>query len=163
MWQAKNRALFAQCLDGLAADPYVRQMEPIQQHAQGVSCYDHCLFVSYLAFSLCRITGLDCRVAARGGMLHDLYLQNWAQTNVNRLRRLWLHPHMALANARRFDLSPKEENIIQSHMWPVGRTLPRSWESVMVNLADKTAATLEMLHLVRILGVQKNLELLKQT
>ena len=46
-------------------------------------------------------------------------------------------------------------------MWPVGRTLPRSWESVMVNLADKTAATLEMLHLMRILGVQKNLELLR--
>ena len=94
--------------------------------------------------------------------MHDLYLQNWAETNINRLRRLWLHPHMALANARRFGLSPKEENIIQSHMWPVGRTLPKSWESVMGNLADKTAATVEMLHLVRILGVQKNLELLKQ-
>ena len=162
MWQEENRALFAQCLNGLAADPYVKQMQPIRQHAENVSCYDHCLFVSYLAFTLCRKTGLDYRVAARGGLLHDLYLQNWEETDVNPLRRLWLHPHMALANARRFGLSPKEENIIQSHMWPVGRTLPRSWESVMVNLADKAAATVEMLHLVRLLGVQRNLELLKQ-
>ena len=26
MWQEENRALFAQCLNGLAADPYVKQM-----------------------------------------------------------------------------------------------------------------------------------------
>ena len=127
MWQEENRALFAQCLNGLAADPYVKQMQPIRQHAENVSCYDHCLFVSYLAFTLCRKTGLDYRVAARGGLLHDLYLQNWEETDVNPLRRLWLHPHMALANARRFGLSPRRRTSSRAICGPWAARCP-SWE-----------------------------------
>ncbi|MFQ9681661.1 MAG: hypothetical protein ACLRZH_17600 [Ruthenibacterium lactatiformans] len=103
-WKEENRALFAACLNGLEDEPMVRAMDAIPQHVKGVSCYDHCLFVAYVGFTLCRIFGLDYRAAARAGLLHDLYLQKWE-------RQAWAlpaagHPSAALENARAFGLSP---------------------------------------------------------
>ena len=85
-WKEENRALFAACLNGLEDEPMVRAMDAIPQHVKGVSCYDHCLFVAYVGFTLCRIFGLDYRAAARAGLLHDLYLQKWEETDVGRFR-----------------------------------------------------------------------------
>ena len=90
-WKEENRALFAACLNGLEDEPMVRAMDAIPQHVKGVSCYDHCLFVAYVGFTLCRIFGLDYRAAARAGLLHDLYLQKWEETDVGRFRRLVIH------------------------------------------------------------------------
>ena len=74
-WKEENRALFAACLDGLENDPTVCGMRTIPQHTKGISCYDHSLFVAYVAFTLCRACKLDYRAAARGGLLHDLYFK----------------------------------------------------------------------------------------
>lgn len=115
-WKEENRALFAACLNGLEDEPMVRAMDAIPQHVKGVSCYDHCLFVAYVGFTLCRIFGLDYRAAARAGLLHDLYLQKWEETDVGRFRRLVIHPQLALENARAFGLSPMEEDIIGKKM-----------------------------------------------
>lgn len=156
-WKEENRALFAACLNGLEDEPMVRAMDAIPQHVKGVSCYDHCLFVAYVGFTLCRIFGLDYRAAARAGLLHDLYLQKWEETDVGRFRRLVIHPQLALENARAFGLSPMEEDIIGKHMWPLTAPLPYYKESYMVSLADKICATLEMAHLYGLLGVRRNL------
>lgn len=156
-WKEENRALFAACLDGLENDPLVREMQNIPQHVDGVSCYDHSLFVAYVGFTLCRLCGLDYRAAARGGLLHDLYLTHWEDTGIGRFRRLVVHPHMALENARVFGLSPLEEDIIDTHMWPLTRRLPRWKESYLVGLADKVCAVVEMVHLYGRLGVRRNL------
>lgn len=156
MW-CEHRALFAACLGGLERDPMVEQMRDIPQHAQGISCYDHSLYVAYVAFTLCRLCHCDYRAAARGGMLHDLYLQHWEETDVGTLERLWLHPQLALENARAFDLCAKEEDIIVKHMWPLTHALPRYKESFLVSLADKLCATVEMLHLARPLRMQSTL------
>lgn len=157
MWNEENRALFAQCLEGLEQHPMVRQMKDIGQHAKDVNCYDHSLFVAYLSFLMCRRMGLDFRAAARAGLLHDLYLQHWDETDVSRLRRLVVHPHLALENAQMFGLSDMEADIIVKHMWPLTPALPRYAESFVVSTADKLAACLEMLHLVRPFGVRRNL------
>ena len=156
-WKEENRALFAACLNGLEDEPIVRAMDAIPQHVKGVSCYDHCLFVAYVGFTLCRIFGLDYRAAARAGLLHDLYLQKWEETDVGRFRRLVIHPQLALENARAFGLSPMEEDIIGKHMWPLTAPLPYYKESYMVSLADKICAALEMAHLYGLLGVRRNL------
>ena len=109
-----------------------------------------------MGFTLCRIFGLDYRAAARAGLLHDLYLQKWEETDVGRFRRLVIHPQLALENARAFGLSPMEEDIIGKHMWPLTAPLPYYKESYMVSLADKICATLEMAHLYGLLGVRRN-------
>ena len=159
MWQQDHRALFLSCLEGLENDPTVQQMQEIPQHVKGVSCYDHCLFVSYLSFTMCRILGFDYRAAARAGLLHDLYLQHWEETEVGLLERLYIHPEMALKNAaERFELSEKEAEIILKHMWPLTKPLPGFKESYLVSLADKIAASVEMLHLFGTLGIRKNLK-----
>lgn len=157
MWREENRALFAQCLQGLAQDPTVRRMRAIPQHVKGVSCYDHCLFVAYLGFTFCRALNLDYRAAARAGLLHDLYLQHWEQTDFTHWRRLVIHPQLALNNAQRFGLSEREADIIGKHMWPLTMAAPRYAESFWVGVADKLAASLEMLHLFNVLGVRRNL------
>ena len=46
-------------------------------------------------------------------------------------------------------LTPMEENIIVSHMWPLARKMPRYREALVVNLADKLCATAEVVGLRR--------------
>lgn len=156
MWREENRQLFAQCLQGLAQDETVQRMRAIPQHVKGVSCYDHCVFVAYLSFTLCRALGLDYRAAARAGLLHDLYLQHWEHTDIGPFRRLVVHPRMALENARRFGLNRAERDAIAAHMWPLTLRPPRHAVGWAVCLADKAATGVEMLHLYRRLGVEQN-------
>lgn len=162
MWKEDHRALFDACLGELKSDPIVLQMRSMKQHVKSVSCYDHCLFVAYASFTLCRALGLDYRAAARGGMLHDLYLERWDETDISRFARLLAHPYLALENARRFSLSEKECDIIVKHMWPLTRPLPRYAESFCVTLADKLCALVEQLHLFRLLGVARNVRAVRR-
>ena len=41
-------------------------------------------------------------------------------------------------------LTPMEENIIVSHMWPLAKTMPRSREAWLVDLVDTFCAALEL-------------------
>lgn len=156
MRRSQNLMLFADCVRELSQDPAVQQMHAIRQHVKAVDCYAHSLFVAYLAFCLCQKLGLDARAAARAGFLHDLYLCDWSQTAVGPIERLVIHPRMALANARRFGLSPMEEDIILTHMWPVTlRAMPHYRESAMVNLADKLATIAEFTHAWPLFGLRQ--------
>ena len=71
----QNWRSFLDCVDDLLFDERVRSMREIPHHP-GCNCYEHSVFVSYVAFRLARRWGLDYRMAARGGLLHDLYLYN---------------------------------------------------------------------------------------
>lgn len=155
MWREKNRTLFLNCLDQLEQDPFVRQLQHYCQHTAATTRYDHCLCVAYFSFTLCRWLRLDYRAAARGGMLHDLYLAEWEGSDRGALARWRTHPRAALQNARRYGLSPKEEDIILKHMFPLTPALPRYRESYVVSLADKLAAVLEKTHLTRPLGIRR--------
>lgn len=151
VWNLELKEEFYACIEDLIDSPSVQAMEDISQHAGGVSCLDHCIFVSYLSFVLCRRWGLDARSAARAGLLHDLYLCDWKTTDVGLFERLLIHPRMALKNAEQFGLSDLERDIILNHMWPVTlRQIPRRRESAVVNLADKLCATAEFAGLYHI-------------
>ncbi len=156
MWREKNRELFLDCLDNLDKDPFVCQLRQYSQHTAGTTRYDHCLCVAYFSFTMCRWLRLDYRAAARGGMLHDLYLAQWPGSEDGTLARWRTHPRAALENARRYGLSAKEEDIIVKHMFPLTVELPRYGESYVVSVADKLAAVLEKTHLVRPLGIRKS-------
>ena len=56
----------------LESEP-VRMMGRWQHHGR-ITTLDHSLFVAYLSFRAARALGLDAAAAARGGLLHDLYL-----------------------------------------------------------------------------------------
>ena len=142
MWNPLLLEEFRSCIADLIEHPDIQKMNQIKQHVNGVSCLDHCIFVSYLSFSICKKFHLNAVAAARAGLLHDLYLCNWSQTRYpSSWKRLLIHPQIALRNAEIHGLSDLEKDIISKHMWPLTlRKVPRHRESVVVNLADKNPA-----------------------
>ena len=57
-------------------NPTVKQMKNFRQHYD-CSCYEHCLEVAYWSYLFCKKYGWDYVSAARGAMLHDLFLYDW--------------------------------------------------------------------------------------
>lgn len=137
---------FLDCVGDLLETEEVQSMRSLPHHP-GVSCYEHSVFVSYVAFRLARRWGLDVRSAARGGLLHDLYLYDSHDKSAHPGNQCFDHPKFALRNARALcgKLNAKEENIIISHMWPLARRMPRCREACVVNLSDKLCATAEVM------------------
>lgn len=137
---------YLRCVGDLLRTPAVQSMRRLPHHP-GASCYEHSVFVSYVAFRLARRWRLDVAAAARGGLLHDLYLYDYRDRTAHPGNQCFDHPRFALENARRLcgGLTAKEENIIISHMWPLSARMPRCAEAAVVNLADKLCATAEVL------------------
>lgn len=147
MWEQDD---YLEQVADLLRHPEVRAMDALPQHALEVSCLRHSLLVSQLSYRLCRRLGLDARAAARGGLLHDFYLYNWQDKATHPdVSHAFDHPLVALENARaRFPLSPKEEDIIATHMFPLALSRPyRCPESLIVSTMDKVCAVAELLHL----------------
>lgn len=136
------------CVGELLASPQVQAMRDIRHHP-GVSCYEHSVFVSYTAFRLAGRWGGDQRAAARGGLLHDLYLYD--PKSLPSYRQCFAHPIAALRNASALcgGLSSREADAIRAHMWPMARHMPHCREAAAVCLADKLCATAEVLQLWR--------------
>ena len=139
---------YLDCVGELLASPQVQAMRDIRHHP-GVSCYEHSVFVSYTAFRLAGKGGGDRRAAARGGLLHDLYLYD--PRSLPSWRQCFAHPVAAARNAAALEgaLSPKEENCILAHMWPLSVRAPHSREAAAVCLADKLCSVAAVLHVWR--------------
>ena len=152
-----NRELFESIVSDLLSDPDVISMQDLEHHGD-ISCFDHSYFVAYLSFLAARRMGMDYRAAARGGLLHDLYLCNWEDENIG-LSRLWSHPKRALKNAEdRFELNPLEKDIIEKHMWPLTLSaMPKHRESFVVSLADKVCAVAEFSRVYSVFSLKKRL------
>ena len=138
---------FFRVLTELERDPHVRLLEKHRQH-RGNTTFFHCRSVAVESFRLAQRLGwrVDEQALARGAMLHDYHLYTRRCKEINALRHLLSHPKRACGNAEKvFDLSRKEKNIIESHMWPL--TLfkpPKSKEAFLVTLADKLCALREL-------------------
>ncbi len=142
-----NRVAYLDCVRDLIQTSQVQSMRQLPHHP-GVSCYEHSVFVSYVAFRLARRWGLDYRSCARCGLLHDLYLYRWNDQSAHPGLQCFDHPVFALRNAEALTpLTPKERNVILAHMWPLALHLPRSREAWTVSLADKICATIETVQL----------------
>ena len=144
------------CVEELLFSSQVQHMKSIRHHP-GVSCYEHSVFVSYVAWYLADRWGADARTAARAGLLHDLYLYDPRNKSNYHGNQCFAHPVAALKNAWALcgSLTPMEENIIISHMWPLARRMPRYREALVVNLADKLCATAEIMQIWRNLGLRR--------
>lgn len=137
---------FLQLTRELLDSDQVRMMGRWRHHGP-VTTLDHSLFVAYNAYRAARLLRLDVRAAARGGLLHDLYLYDSRDKSAHPGNQCFDHPVFALRNAQALcgRLTEKEQNIIISHMWPLARRMPRCPEAAVVNLADKLCATAEVL------------------
>ena len=127
-------------------------------HHGSVTTLDHSLFVALSSYRLARFLRLDAYAAARGGLLHDLYLYDSRDRSAHPGNQCFDHPRFAARNAAALtDLSPKEHNIILSHMWPLGGALPRSPEAWLVDLVDTVCAALELSRICRPIRLRQRL------
>ena len=140
---------FVELMRELLESDQVRMMGRWRHHGP-VTTLDHSLFVAYNAYRMARWFGMDALAAARGGLLHDLYLYDSHDKSAHPGNQCFDHPRFAARNAAALTpLTPKERNIILSHMWPLGGALPRSLEAWMVDLVDTVCAGLEVSRICR--------------
>lgn len=129
--------------------PSVLQMQEYMQHGT-TTCLAHSINVSYFTYLYSKKHGLDARSAARGGLLHDLFLYDWhsQRREKGELLHGFEHPKKALKNAENlFSLNDKEKNIILRHMWPLTMVPPRYTEAYIVVWFDKYCSLMETLGL----------------
>ncbi len=150
---------FLACIDDLLEAEDVQMLTSFHQHCN-TSRLQHCLSVSYYSYLIAAKIGADPRKAARAGLLHDLFLYDWRTAKMPE-NHAFYHPKAALENAKKItELSKREEDAILKHMWPLCKGMPAYKESVAVTIADKYAASIEVvtqwsllflrkLHLVR--------------
>ncbi len=108
---------------------------------------NHSMKVSYYSYKICKKLHLNYISAAKAGILHDLFFTR--SVNYDKAKdkiRLYsnIHPEMALENAKKItSLTPLEENIIISHMWPLSKHLPKYKESFILGSVDTVISTKE--------------------
>ena len=109
---------------------------------------DHSIKVSYLSYRVSKRLHLNYESVAKSGLLHDLYYEQIDDCErISDKVKLFMneHPKYALMNARKIcELTPLEENIILSHMWPASKYIPKHRESFVVSLIDKYVSFFEM-------------------
>ncbi len=147
----EEKERFTRILAPLLRHPKVQEMKGFVQHGQ-VSTYDHCLQVAWLCFrwNIDKNLGADEETLLRSAMLHDFYLYDWHHKDGgSHDLHGFIHAKRAMDNAIcYFDISPKEQSIIYSHMWPLNlNRVPASKEAWIVCLADKYASLAETLFL----------------
>ena len=141
---------FINCIDDLLQSDITISLNHFTQHGS-VTCLDHSLSVSYYSYLVCRLLRLDYRSAARGGLLHDLFLYDWHKSKLIGGKHGFTHPYTALENAsKHFLLNRMEKDIIVKHMWPLTIKLPRYKEAFIVSFVDKFCAVAEIIKFFRI-------------
>ena len=113
------------------------------ENHHGLSRYDHSLRVAKNTYRISKKMKLDYVSATRGALLHD-YFTDEDYRNTKGMKKYSMHPVIALNNAiREYELNPIEENIIVSHMYPMGKIKPNCKESWIVTSVDKSVAIYE--------------------
>lgn len=134
---------YNECIEDLLELDEVKQLGDFEQHCH-TSRFQHSLNVSYYSYLVCKALGLDYRSAARGGLLHDLFLYNWREVKTPQ-KHAFYHPKAALSTAEKIcNLNKIERDIIVKHMWPVTISFPRYAESYVITFVDKYCASIEV-------------------
>lgn len=123
----------------------------------------HCMNVAKYSLAISHKLermGIRCNreELVRGALLHDYFLYDWHEPDYSKPHKLhgFYHPGVALRNAKReYRLTPREEDIIKKHMWPLTVVPPMCREAWIVTTADKWCSLLETVRLHRGHGAKK--------
>ena len=127
----------------------LREMDKYVAHGK-TTVFEHCYLVAKLSYTICTLLPMevDIKSVVTGAMLHDYYLYDW---HIEDPKHKWhgrTHGRTAYINASKlFNLTEKEKNIIESHMWPEAfKYPPKYFESIIVAMADKIQASVELVY-----------------
>lgn len=121
------------------------------QHGN-MSVNEHCISVAMTSLKIKDKFHIKCNKMdlIRGALLHDYFLYDWHEKDVNEPHGLhgFYHPGIALRNAKReYKITKIQEEIIKKHMWPLTVVPPTCREAWIVTAADKYCSLLETLHI----------------
>ena len=139
----KNNQEFMNIVKDILSNKTVQSLH-LYKHHYGSNRYEHSLSVAYHSYKICKFLDLDHVSAARGGLLHDLFLYDCENPETRPKNHIISHPQIALENAEKlFILNDIEKDIILKHMWPVTTRFPHFLESFVVTFVDKYCAIIE--------------------
>lgn len=124
----------------------------------GDNRFNHCIRVSYSSYKKGLRKGLNTTSLARAGLLHDFFFtNNQALPFKHRKYILAHHPEYSCMHAKKyFELTPLEEDIIISHMYPLNKKKPLYPESRLLIHFDRRISIYEGI-IIRILNkIRKN-------
>lgn len=138
-----NDKEYLEIVKPLLAEPSVQKLDNyIQHHFQ--SRLEHSIAVSYMSWRIGKRLGLNATAMARGGLLHDMFYYDWRTTKFDEGSHAYVHPRIALENAKKItEISPLEEDIIVHHMMGSTLDITRSKEAFIVSMVDKYSAVSE--------------------
>ncbi|MEY8463637.1 HD domain-containing protein [Streptococcus merionis] len=126
----------------LIDNPRMQRMDKIVHHHHSTRL-KHSINVAYTSYKIAKKFGWDAKSTARGGLMHDMFYYDWRTTKFNK-GHAWVHPRIALRNARKITTVNKlEEDIILKHMWGATIAPPRYKEAYIVTAVDKYWAVRE--------------------
>lgn len=115
-------------------------LKSIKRHGTS-NTYDHSIRVARTIRILSRWFNCDEETAVKVALLHDLCYVKPEERKDHDGNYCFYHPLEAAENADSFfGLTPLERNAIESHMFPLTTTLPRSKVAWLLTVADKVAA-----------------------
>jgi len=121
-----------------------KKLYNIEHH--GISRMEHSIKISYYSYKIAKRFRMDYVSVARGGLLHDFYLDGDERNCKRKFLDTFTHPKRALSTTINiFDVNEIEKNIIVSHMFPFYIKIPKYKESFLVNLVDKIIGGIELL------------------
>ena len=116
----------------------------------GTTRYNHSVRVAYLSYLASKTLGLDTKSIIKGAVLHDFFLVRNDKNAASQTKILIEHPKLAKENEKYyFGINEKEQNIIESHMFPISNTVPKFKESWIVSICDKLVSSCESLLYVK--------------
>ncbi len=143
-----NDNKYMEIVQHILADKHFNKI--CDQSHHGCSRMDHSLRVSYLSYRISRLLGFDYEETARAGLLHDFFLLDNDTPLEKIIRYNFIHAKVAVVNASKyFDLTDREADIIETHMFPLNLTPPKYIEGWVVSTVDKTVALFEHLFALR--------------
>lgn len=135
-----NNEEFIYIINHILENEEFKKLKSIKHH--GIDRLNHSVRVSYYSFLLCKILRLDYVQVAEAALLHDFFTDEVEDKNM--IERLINHPLIALNNAKKYySLTPMQEDIIKTHMFPVTFIPPKYLESWIVDIVDDASAIYE--------------------
>ena len=146
---SENDIEFNEIIKDLIENETVKSMSKYTQHFN-TTCYEHCHMVSYYCYCISKKFNWDYKSAARGAMLHDLFLYNWREKQEDHKGlHAYTHGKIACENACKiFNLNEKEKDMIKNHMFPVTLIPPKSKEGMLLTFVDKYCTLTEFFEFI---------------
>lgn len=127
------------CVKDLLDLQEIQQMK-MYKHHRNITCFEHCVKVSYACYSYCLRHKKNYKSAARIGLLHDLFLYQREQLprRLQRFTHLFTHGKCAVRNASKLVyLTKVEQKAIARHMFPLTLIPAMSQVGLLLSYYDK--------------------------